>query len=79
MPIRRRGTGRRCSASRTRRSPARRSPLQLLLPPMVPDSTELFPCVLFVQGSAWFEQSLGLSLPPLAEFSRSGYVIAAVK
>src|SRR6478735_7449136 len=31
--------------------------LQLLLPPMVPDSTELFPRVLFVQGSAWFARA----------------------
>ena len=32
-----------------------------------------------VKGSSWFEQSLGLSLPPLAEFSRRGYVIAVVQ
>ncbi len=53
--------------------------LQLLLPPMEPDDTDLFPCLLFVQGSAWFEQSLGVSLPPLAEFSRRGYVVAIVQ
>jgi acetyl esterase/lipase len=53
--------------------------LQVLLPPMEPESQDLFPCVLFVQGSAWFEQELGWSLPPLAEFSRRGYLIAVVQ
>ena len=53
--------------------------VQLLLPPMEPECTDRFPCVLFVQGSAWFEQDLGLSLPSLAEFSRRGYVVAIVQ
>lgn len=37
--------------------------LQVLLPPMAPDSVETFPCILYVQGSAWFPQNLGQELP----------------
>jgi acetyl esterase/lipase len=53
--------------------------LQILLPPMEPESTAVFPLVVFVQGSAWFEQDLGQSLPPLAHFARRGYVVAIVE
>ncbi|WP_456843754.1 alpha/beta hydrolase fold domain-containing protein [Cellulomonas sp. P5_C6] len=58
--------------------------LQVLLPPMrddLPgaDAGPRFPLVVFVQGSAWKEQALGLSLPALAEFARRGYVVAIVE
>jgi acetyl esterase/lipase len=53
--------------------------VQLLLPPMESESSDLFPCLLYVQGSAWLEQELGASLPALAEFARRGYVIAIVQ
>jgi acetyl esterase/lipase len=53
--------------------------LQVLLPPMESESTAVFPLVVFVQGSAWFEQNLGQSLPPLAHFARRGYVVAIVE
>ncbi|MFK4639441.1 alpha/beta hydrolase fold domain-containing protein [Paenarthrobacter histidinolovorans] len=53
--------------------------LQILLPPMDRESTAIFPLVVFVQGSAWFEQNLGQSLPPLAHFARKGFVVAIVE
>lgn len=53
--------------------------LQILLPPMERDSVERFPCVVFVQGSAWFEQRIGQELPALADFTRRGYVVAIVQ
>jgi acetyl esterase/lipase len=43
------------------------------------DDTETFPLVVFVQGSAWREQQLGVALAPLTEFARRGYVIAIVE
>lgn len=53
--------------------------LQVLLPPMTPDSGQTFPCVLYVQGSAWFAQNLGQELPALADVTRRGYVIAIMQ
>ena len=53
--------------------------LQVLLPPMEAESTESFPCVLYVQGSAWLPQNLGNNLPALADFTRRGYVVAIVE
>ncbi|WP_432534423.1 alpha/beta hydrolase fold domain-containing protein [Kineococcus arenarius] len=53
--------------------------LQVLLPPVRPGSTERFPLVVYVQGSAWFEQRLGQELPALADFTRRGYVVAIVE
>jgi len=53
--------------------------LQVLLPPMDRESTAVFPLVVFVQGSAWFEQDLGQSLPPLAHFTKRGYVVAIIE
>ncbi|WP_062206394.1 alpha/beta hydrolase [Demequina salsinemoris] len=37
------------------------------------------PLVLFVQGSAWQEQKLGLSLVPLIDIAARGYVVAIVQ
>lgn len=38
-----------------------------------------FPCVVYVQGSAWRLQELGLNLPALAGFTRRGYVVVLVE
>jgi acetyl esterase/lipase len=40
---------------------------------------ERLPLLVFVQGSAWREQQLGVALVPLIEFARRGYVIAVVE
>ena len=53
--------------------------LQVLLPPMAPESNTSYPAVLYVQGSAWFPQNLGQELPALADFARRGYVMAIVE
>jgi acetyl esterase/lipase len=42
-------------------------------------AAEVFPLVVYVQGSAWRDQQLGSGLVPLAEFARRGYVIAIVE
>ena len=60
--------------------------LQILLPPMPPAGpddpatlTRRFPVVVYVKGSAWMEQNLGLELPGLADFTKRGYVVAVVE
>jgi acetyl esterase/lipase len=40
---------------------------------------ETFPLVVFVQGSGWREQQLGLALAPLTDFAQRGYAIAIVE
>lgn len=57
--------------------------LQIILPPRphrFPDVTDdVYPTLLYVQGSAFHEQELGQTLPALADFARRGYVIAIVE
>lgn len=54
--------------------------LQLLLPPGAsPWTTDTYPLVVFVQGSAWREQSLGATLPAMADVATRGYVVAIVE
>ncbi|GAB3460113.1 alpha/beta hydrolase [Kineococcus endophyticus] len=49
--------------------------LHLLVPPG--ERTSL-PLVVHVQGSAWFEQELGLNLPALTAFAARGYAVATI-
>jgi acetyl esterase/lipase len=37
------------------------------------------PCIVYVQGSAWFKQDVYGNLPQLAEFAKRGYIIAMVE
>lgn len=57
--------------------------LHVVLPPRpldFPDlATDTYPCIIFVQGSAWLEQDLGQLLGSLAQFARRGYVIISVE
>jgi len=54
--------------------------LQLVLPPdAAPWSTETYPLVVFVQGSAWREQQVGARIPTLAAVVERGYVVAFVE
>lgn len=58
--------------------------LHVLLPPGAagpgePVGATRYPCVLYVQGSAWHEQELGLNIPALVEFTRRGYAVALVE
>ncbi len=41
--------------------------------------SDLFPCVVFVQGSAWGEQALGASMAFWCRFAERGYTIAIVE
>ena len=54
--------------------------LALVLPPdAAPWSTEKYPLVVFVQGSAWREQQVGARIPTLAAVAERGYVMAFVE
>lgn len=37
------------------------------------------PCIVYVQGSAWFKQDVYGNIPQLAEFAKRGYIIAIVE
>ncbi len=50
--------------------------LQVLKPKNVKGK---LPCIVYVQGSAWFKQDVYGNLPQLAEFAKRGYVIAIVE
>ena len=57
--------------------------LQILLPPRAAswpdDADDRYPAVLYVQGSAFMEQQLGLEMANLAGFAARGYVVAIVQ
>lgn len=38
-----------------------------------------YPCALFVQGSGWGEQPLGMTIPYLSRFAEAGFVVAVVE
>lgn len=60
---------------------ARRSDMDLRVRIIRPDNDikTLRPCIIFVQGAAWFKQDLDQKLTYLLEFSKRGYVIASVE
>lgn len=37
------------------------------------------PCIVYIQGSAWFKQDVYGNIPQLAEFAKRGYIIAMVE
>lgn len=53
--------------------------MTLLTPqtPVQPNDTR-YPCIVFVQGSAWTFPDVNYELPQLSEFARSGYIVAMV-
>lgn len=55
--------------------------LQVLMPPRPADApdTDTYPTILYIQGSAFHEQMLGMEMANLAAFARRGYVIAVVE
>lgn len=57
--------------------------LQILMPPRIvtwPDTAEdVYPTILYVQGSAFHEQDLGNEMGNLAGFAARGYVVAIVQ
>lgn len=55
--------------------------MQLLVPWAAnePENAEKrWPCIVFVQGSAWTFPDVAFELPQLSEFARNGYVVATV-
>ena len=55
--------------------------MDLHLQVIIPEKTkeEKLPCVIFIQGSAWFKQNCYASLPKLMDFSSRGYAVASVE
>lgn len=54
--------------------------LHLIVPQgvSIPDSPVRYPCIVFVQGSAWTFPDVNYEIPQLSEFARKGYVVATV-
>lgn len=53
--------------------------LQILIPFTRNEPEKEYPCLVFVQGSAWFEQDVWVQCPMFANLARKGYVIAVVE
>lgn len=53
--------------------------LELLTPSRRTPWPGPFPCVVFVQGSAWMRQNVGIQLPLLGRLAERGFVVAAVE
>lgn len=53
--------------------------LQLLIPEMYEKKDKIYPCIVFVRGSAWMQQNLYTDIPQLSRFARRGYVVAMVE
>ncbi|MCI1921370.1 MAG: alpha/beta hydrolase [Liquorilactobacillus nagelii] len=57
--------------------------MNILMPPVYIPETGIidqrkFPLIVWIQGSAFAKQEIGLHLPHLVEFAQQGYVIAAI-
>ena len=53
--------------------------LHIIEPKQLEGEKRLFPLIVYVQGSAWFQQELGYEIPQLSRFARKDYVIAVVE
>lgn len=53
--------------------------LQIILPSYRDERSITYPCVVYVQGSAWMEQDVYCNVPQLAKFAARGYVTAIVE
>lgn len=53
--------------------------LQILLPFSRNNQTMVCPCVVFVQGSAWFPQDVFAQVPRVSKLAERGYVVAIVE
>lgn len=53
--------------------------LQILMPFVRNNKNRKYPCLVFVQGSAWFKQDVWMQCPMMANLVRKGYVIAVVE
>ena len=53
--------------------------LQILVPFTRNEPDKIYPCMVFVQGSAWMEQDVWMQCPMLSGLAKKGYVIAVVQ
>lgn len=53
--------------------------LHILLPTQDKECEEVFPLIVYIQGSAWKKQSTGKEVAQLSRFAQRGYVIAIVE
>ena len=55
--------------------------LQIIVPRTrnTTDSDETYPCIVYVQGSAWLKQNINSKLGVLSRLAEKGYVIAVVE
>lgn len=53
--------------------------LQIVAPAVRNDPDRKYPCVVWVQGSAWFEQYVYMKVPTMADLVKRGYVAAIVE
>ena len=55
--------------------------LQIIVPRTrnITDSDETYPCIVYVQGSAWLKQNINSKLGVLSRLAEKGYVIAVVE
>lgn len=53
--------------------------LELLTPFTRNSPSAVYPCIVFIPGSAWMKQNVPLVLPQLALLAERGYVVAAVE
>ena len=53
--------------------------LQIIKPFTRNEPEKIYPCIVFVQGSAWMKQDVYAKIPMLARLAGKGYVIAVVE
>lgn len=53
--------------------------LQIIEPVVPGEEEKRYPLVIYVQGSAWYKQDMGMNLPQLSRFAARGYVVASVE
>lgn len=60
---------------------AHESDMDLHLQVVMPEFAQgkKWPCIIYIQGSAWFKQNCHAKVPLFLEFSKRGYVIASVE
>ncbi|MEG1379483.1 MAG: alpha/beta hydrolase [Bacteroidales bacterium] len=53
--------------------------LQVFVPKSNDRKLHLYPCIIFIKGSAWMKQNVYNNIPQVAQFARRGYVVAIVE
>lgn len=53
--------------------------LYMIVPSLFNQPKKRFPCIVYVQGSAWHKQRVSIKVPYLSDLAKKGYVIAIVE